>query len=1155
VTGYALFVGGTRQTENYDLGGHLISALGQDGKGITLAYTTTPLPAIGLLSTVTDASGRKLTFSYDRSSRLSLVKLPDGRQLSYNYNSSSSNLSTVVYADDRTRIYAYNESSLVGTTPLPNALTGITDERGVRYESISYDDLGRATSSAFSGNVGTTRIAYEADGTSSITYPLGNTVRLAPVSIDGLMRVGSLDGPCTPDCGQSWKSRTYDANGFPASMVDFNGVSTQTSYDVFGLLHSTRQAAGRSEERLTQTTWDTGLRLPLVTRVLDSSGAAIAAMSRVYGATGLLIARCHADPNVAGASNYACTPTGEAPSGVRRWTYTYCTSVDMTNCPIAGLLVSVRGPRRDLAQTTSYQYYMDDTANWRHGDLKSVTDALGHVTTVARYDGAGRPTRTVDANGVITDLIYTARGWLQSLTVRANADGSSGSSDAVTTIAYTGYGSVSTLTDPSGVVTNFTYDNAHRLTDIQDSAGNRIHFVLDAAGNHLQEQVLNPSGTVMKSVGRTFSPLGRLLSLTDGLNHVVADASSPGSYDGNGNLVQRLDGLGVETKASYDGLNRLITAIQDASGKSEATNHTQTVTQYDALDRIEGVSDPEGLATTYGRNAFGDVLDQVSPDTGHSSAAFDAAGNATGSTDARGIAVSYTYDALDRRTAATYPSAADNVSWRYDEPDSTTGCAGSASIGRLTRVVDSASTTTYCYDKRGNVTRKSQALGTQTDTTTYTFTRADRLDTMTYPNGGLLTYSRDYRGRIASILFSAPGLSKTVVSTVTYLPFGPVSSYRLGNSQTVTRTYDANYAVTDVTSPAINLHFARDVMGNLVSLGAVSGPSPATESYAYDPLYRLTSINDASGTTIEAYTYNRAGDRLSKTAAGKATGPYGYQAGTHWLTSIGTDTRSYDANGNTTGSTAAGDALSYGYNGRNRLTSVRRNGSTVGAYVYNALGERVSKTVTVPAAITTRFVYDESSQLVAEYGATNRDIVWLGNLPVATVDGAGSTSTFGYIHSDALGTPRAAADANGATIWTWAYAANAFGEQQATSNGFVLNLRSPGQYFDAESGLNYNVNRDYEAATGRYIQSDPIGLAGRLNMYAYVGNKPLGYIDPLGLAPHHYTVTDFSCSVAQPGCTPQNVFDRLRQYPAPFSDPSHPINTGDTDVVPFSIHV
>jgi YD repeat-containing protein len=226
---------------------------------------------------------------------------------------------------------------------------------------------------------------------------------------------------------------------------------------------------------------------------------------------------------------------------------------------------------------------------------------------------------------------------------------------------------------------------------------------LDAAGNRLQEQVLNPSGTVVKGVTRAYSPLGRLISLTDGLNRVIVDASVSGSYDGNGNLVQSLDGLGVQTKASYDGLNRLIGAIQDAGGKSSATHNTQTVTQYDVLDRIEGISDPEGLATTYARNAFGDVLDQVSPDTGHSSAGFDAAGNATASTDARGTSVSYTYDALDRRTSATYPVAADNVSWRYDEPDSVTGCVGSASIGRMTRVIDAASTTTYCYDKRGNV--------------------------------------------------------------------------------------------------------------------------------------------------------------------------------------------------------------------------------------------------------------------------------------------------------------------------------------------------------------------------------------------------------------------------------------------------------------------
>jgi RHS repeat-associated protein len=1098
--GYALFVGGTRQTEKYDLTGHLISVVGQDGQGITLSYTTTPSPAIGLLSTVTDSKGRQLIFTYDSSARLSVVKLPDGKGLSYSYGYSSSNLSQVVYPNDETRKYAYNESGFVGSTSLPNALTGITDERGVRYESITYDDLGRATSSAFNGNVGTTRIAYQADGTSTVTYPLGNTVRIAPVSIDGLMRVASLDGPCTPDCGQPWQSRTYDARGFPASMVDFNGVSTQTTYDAFGLLGSTTEAVGLPEERRTQTSWDTNLRLPLVTRVLDGAGTALMATSQVYGATGLLLARCQADLSEPGTSAYACSPMGDVPAGVRRWTYTYCASVDTTQCPLTGLLLSITGPRKDVVQTTTYQYYMDDTAQWRHGDLKSVTDALGHVTSIARYDGAGRPTRTVDANGVITDLTYTSRGWLQTRTVRANADGSSASGDILTKIAYTTYGNVETITDPSGVVTNFIYDNAHRLTDIKDTAGNRIHYVLDASGNRVQEQVLNSSGVVVKGITRTFNALGRLTSLVDGLNHVIMDASAPTAYDGNGHLVQTLDGLGVQTKATYDGLDRLVVAIQDASGKTAATQNTQTVTQYDALDHIEGISDPEGLATTYARNAFGDAVNQTSPDTGQSSAHFDAAGNVTTSTDARGTTVSYTYDALNRRTSATYPTTADNVSWHYDEPDSTTGCVGSFPIGRLTRIVEGSVTTTYCYDRRGNVTRKSQALGTQTDTTSYTYTRADRLDTVTYPNGGKAAYSRDYRGRTVSILFTAPGVGQTVVSSVTYLPFGPVASYRLGSGQTVTRTYDANYAVVDVTSSALNLHFARDAMGNIVSLGTAPGAIPATETYTYDPLYRLTSVNDAGGTAIEAYTYNRTGDRLSKTAPGQASGAYGYQAGTHWLTSIGADSRTYGANGNTTGSTTAGEVLGYGYDGRNRMTVVQRNGATVGTYVYNALGERAAKTVTAPIAGTTRFVYDESSQLLAEYGAPNRDIVWLDNLPIATVDLAGGVATFGYIHADALGTPRAVTDAKGVTIWTSEFRENPFGEMLPVSlTGYTLNLRFPGQYYDVESGLNYNVNRDYEPATGRYIQSDPVGLLGGSTTFSYASASPLAWIDPLGL--------------------------------------------------------
>lgn len=88
----------------------------------------------------------------------------------------------------------------------------------------------------------------------------------------------------------------------------------------------------------------------------------------------------------------------------------------------------------------------------------------------------------------------------------------------------------------------------------------------------------------------------------------------------------------------------------------------------------------------------------------------------------------------------------------------------------------------------------------------------------------------------------------------------------------------------------------------------------------------------------------------------------------------------------------------------------------------------------------------------------------------------------------------------------WAYQGNPFGELAPTSTtGYVLNLHYPGQYYDAESGTNYNVFRNYEPAVGRYQQSDPLGLLGGISTYAYVGSNPLSSADPLGL--WQFTVT------------------------------------------------
>ncbi|GLQ97856.1 RHS repeat-associated core domain-containing protein [Dyella mobilis] len=125
----------------------------------------------------------------------------------------------------------------------------------------------------------------------------------------------------------------------------------------------------------------------------------------------------------------------------------------------------------------------------------------------------------------------------------------------------------------------------------------------------------------------------------------------------------------------------------------------------------------------------------------------------------------------------------------------------------------------------------------------------------------------------------------------------------------------------------------------------------------------------------------------------------------------------------------------------------------------------------------------------------------MDGIPVANIDTANGSSTITYVTADELGTPRAIGDASGYTLWRNAYQGNPWNEQTPISSGYVYNLGLPGQYYDEETGLYNNVNRDYCPACGRYTESDPNGLFGdQLSTYAYADNDPLGESDPFGLA-------------------------------------------------------
>lgn len=254
--------------------------------------------------------------------------------------------------------------------------------------------------------------------------------------------------------------------------------------------------------------------------------------------------------------------------------------------------------------------------------------------------------------------------------------------------------------------------------------------------------------------------------------------------------------------------------------------------------------------------------------------------------------------------------------------------------------------------------------------------------------------------------------------------------------------------------------------------------------------------------------------------------------------STGVDARaySYDAAGNITN-----DGMrSFTYNDAGRMASATKAGTTT-TYALNGRGQRVRKTT---SSASVHFVYDEAGHLLGEYDSSGnlmQETVWLGDIPVATLrpNGGSGVNVF-YVHTDHLNTPRRISrPSDNVVVWRWDSepfgAASASSDPDGDSNVFTYNLRFPGQYFDAESGLYYNYYRDgYDAATGRYTQSDPIGLQGGTNTYAYSGGYPLGAADPLGLDPLRRPVPHPS-----PGLTPEpNVRPMPPGLAPPANEPS-----------------
>ena len=483
---------------------------------------------LGQAVTVTDPAGNAYTFDYGNA---------------YTADASINDVASIAFPGSPATVIAFKYTNFSGS----NDVLSEVDYNGAPYAYTTYVTASNsfqyewANSTSLADGSETVAVTYGNDSAgnlaATITNPLGH---VSVNTYDGTNGAGggyngqlsSVSDKAVSDCGATDNTRAYDANGNLSQTVDNNGNVHTYTYAANGQLQTETEASGTSQARTTDYIWDPNLQLNRMTSVTVEGWSSTV---YTYNAQNRLASVAVTNLSGNGSANQTLTTS---------YNYTlYGNGIVHT--------MSVTHPSPSNSDTDVSTY---DTL----GNLTSFANGLGQTTTYSNYNGLDEPQHIVGPNGDATDVVYDARGRVQTKTTYPNG------AAATSQYTYDGFGLPYTLTTPDNEVTTWNRDAEMRVRFIthNDKDGTSTETFGYDPNDDVTSHVVTRGGVTSVAESTLYDALGRVYQKQGQHGQTLTYG-----YDGNGNVLTVTDAVGHNTVNTYDHLDRL-TQTTESGGAS-----------------------------------------------------------------------------------------------------------------------------------------------------------------------------------------------------------------------------------------------------------------------------------------------------------------------------------------------------------------------------------------------------------------------------------------------------------------------------------------------------------------------------------------------------------------------------------------------------------